>query len=144
MTRKAVDSATRFDIWGPSRTPSCHTRCRRGPSVLGMLTFLDKESEEEYNRNWLENYSFLWSFYELQICVNFLQFLPFWLHARHINVSQDSKLLFKCPGMASNIKKTKENLGDALICIVAIVLVALPLLKLTKDIKCLWMHLFSC
>lgn len=92
-----------------------------------MLTFLDKESEEkeEYNRNWLENDSFHWSFYELQIRVNFLQFLPFWLHTRRINVSQDSKWLFKCHGVASKMK-TKDNLGDAPICIVAIVLVALP------------------
>lgn len=55
-----MDSTTRFDMSCPSRTPSCHTRCRRGPSVSGMLTFLDKEREEkkEYNRNWLENDSF--------------------------------------------------------------------------------------
>lgn len=58
-----MDSTTRFDMSCPSSTPSCHTRCRRGPSVSGMLTFLDKESEEEeeeeeYNRNWLENDSF--------------------------------------------------------------------------------------
>lgn len=74
-----MDSTTRFDMSCPSRTPSCHTRCRRGPSVSGMLTFLDKEREEkkEYNRNWLENDSFHLSFYELQIRVNFLQFLPF-------------------------------------------------------------------
>lgn len=42
-----MDSATRFDMSCPSRTPSCHTRCRRGPSVSGMLTFLDKECEEK-------------------------------------------------------------------------------------------------
>lgn len=42
-----MDSTTRFDMSCPSRTPSCHTRCRRGPSVSGMLTFLDKECEEK-------------------------------------------------------------------------------------------------